>query len=69
MKCLAIVSLIAIARAQSQQPSFQTRTDLVNVVVTVRDQHNNLITNLDKGIRVRCRPVVATAAQVLMSCC
>jgi VWFA-related protein len=49
MKCLAIVSLIAIARAQSQEPSFHTRTDLVNVVVTVRDQHNNLITNLDKS--------------------
>ena len=49
MKCFAIVSLIATACAQSQQPSFQIQTDLVNVIVTVRDQHNNLVTNLDKS--------------------
>src|SRR5271168_504277 len=49
MKTLAIVSLIATACAQSQQPSFQIQTDLVNVIATVRDQHNNLITNLDKS--------------------
>jgi VWFA-related protein len=49
MKCFAIVSLIATACAQLQQPSFQIQTDLVNVIVTVRDQHNNLITNLDKS--------------------
>lgn len=49
MKRFAIVSLIATACAQSQQPSFQVESDLVNVVVTVRDQHNNLITNLDRS--------------------
>ncbi len=51
MHRLAIIAVLIAAdsAAQSQQPSFQTQTDLVNILVTVRDQHNHPIATLNKS--------------------
>jgi len=43
------LAILAALIGSAQQPSFQTQTDIVNILVTVRDQHNRIVTTLSKS--------------------